>query len=279
MICTMPLASFQNDPSPWLALLGRCHPVLLHMPIGVLPATALLEFGALALRRPAPRGSIITLSWLAALSAAFAAVSGLVLAGSGEYGADSQVITQHKVLGIVFASLCLVTALVSPLAKRRPLRVLLLVALGVMVPTGHLGGTLTHGADFLWKPFPTPRQPPPEPAPNAPNSSDTPAGSTPQPKTVSFAADIAPLLERSCTKCHNEDKQKGKLLLTTTAGILKGGENGAVLVPGKPADSPMLQRCLLPLDDDDHMPPENKPQPTAEELALLEAWIAAGAPM
>ena len=67
-------------------------------------------------------------------------------------------------------------------------------------------------------------------------------------------------------------------MLTTVEGIQKGGENGAVIVPGKPDESPLLRRCELPLDDDDHMPPEGKPQPTAEELAALRAWLAAGAP-
>ena len=67
------------------------------------------------------------------------------------------------------------------------------------------------------------------------------------------------------------------VLMTTPEGLQAGGENGAVFVPGKPEESPMLQRCLLPEDHDDHMPPEGKPQPTAAELEALRAWIAAGA--
>ena len=66
--------------------------------------------------------------------------------------------------------------------------------------------------------------------------------------------------------------------LAQQPGAVAAEENGAVLVPGKPDESPLLQRCLLPLDHDDHMPPDGKPQPTAEELAALRAWIAAGAP-
>src|SRR5262249_46221541 len=44
-------------------------------------------------------------------------------------------------------------------------------------------------------------------------------------------------------------------------------------------ESEMLRRLKLPADDDDHMPPSEKPQPTAEEIAAIEKWIAAGAPL
>ena len=106
-------------------------------------------------------------------------------------------------------------------------------------------------------------------------------GNTPTPTVPSapptYAVDIAPILERTCTNCHNPDKTKGELLLTTREGLDRGGENGVVVVAGKPDDSPLLQRCLLPVDHDDHMPPDGKKQPTAAELELLRAWIVAGA--
>jgi hypothetical protein len=163
----------------------------------------------------------------------------------------------------VLTGLCLVAAILASFAARAPFRITLLLALAAMVPTGHLGGSMVHGSDFLFAPLREKPQPMP-PAPDAPASI--------------YQRDIAPLLERTCTKCHNPDKQKAELLLTTPAGIQRGGENGPVLVPGEPDQSPLLARCLLPLDHDDHMPPPEKSQPTAEELAKLRAWIAAGAP-
>lgn len=240
----------------WLAVLGRCHPLVLHLPLGVLPATALLEFGALVLRRTPPRGAIVALAWFGALASVLAAASGLVLAQE-EYTGET--LGRHKVLGLVFAGLSLLAAGLAARSGRMPFRLALAGTLVVMVPVGHLGGSLTHGEDFLFAPLR-----PPAPAP--------------EPTASEYTLHIAPLLERTCTKCHNPDKQKGELVLTTAAGILAGGENGPVLVPGSPDASPLLQRCELPLDDDDHMPPEDKPQPTAAELATLRAWIAAGAP-
>lgn len=252
------------DPSPWLAVFGRAHPVLLHAPLGILPAIALLEFGAALLRRPVPRGAVLALAWLCAVTAAAAAASGLVLAGEGGHADD--LLGQHKLSGIALAALCVVAALAACSGNRLPLRLVLLAALGVMVPAGHLGGAMTHGRDFLFAPLH--RKPAPAPTPSD--------GPPPAPASL-FERTVRPVLERTCTGCHNPDKQKGELLLTTPEGIRKGGENGAVVVPGKPDESPLLQRCLLPLDDDDHMPPEGKPQPTADELAALRAWIAAGA--
>ena len=59
---------------------------------------------------------------------------------------------------------------------------------------------------------------------------------------------------------------------------MKGGENGAVVKAGDPEESSFLQRTLLSLDHDDHMPPEGKAdQWTDEQKKLFEAWIKAGA--
>ncbi|MEO5603239.1 MAG: chitobiase/beta-hexosaminidase C-terminal domain-containing protein, partial [Cyclobacteriaceae bacterium] len=76
---------------------------------------------------------------------------------------------------------------------------------------------------------------------------------------------------------HNPDKLKGKLLLTDSASILKGGKTGELFVAGKPELSLLLKRIHLPLDDKKHMPPSGKTQLTADEIALLYLWIKADA--
>jgi uncharacterized membrane protein len=253
-----------DDPSPWLAVFGRAHPMLLHLPLGILPCTALLEFGTAALRRQPPRGAVLALAWFGALTGALAAATGLVLAGEGGYGGDT--IGQHKVLGIALAVLLLASAILAHLASRAPMRIALALALVVMLPAGHLGGALTHGANFLWQPLE--RRQPADPAS---------AGGGTEQAGSHFDRVIAPILERTCTKCHNPDKKKGELLLTSREGIELGGDNGVVVIAGKPDESPLVTRLELPLDHDDHMPPEDKPQLTAEEIAALRAWIANGA--
>jgi uncharacterized membrane protein len=265
-------------PSQWLAVFGRAHPALLHLPLGILPAIALLEFGAPLLRREVPQGAVLALSWLLAITSVLAALSGLVLAG--EDTGPNETRDLHKVLGLVFAGLCVVLAALAVRRGRRPFyltmfRTTLLAALVVMVPAGHLGATMTHGHDFLFGPLHTSKKNG-DAADPAANRAAAGAG-TDTAALTEFQRTIAPILERSCTKCHNPDKKKGDLLMTTPEGLQAGGKDGPVFVPGKPEESPMVQRCLLPLDDDDHMPPKGKPQPTAAEIDALKAWIAAGA--
>ncbi len=98
-----------------------------------------------------------------------------------------------------------------------------------------------------------------------------------QPVPTQYEARIAPIFAERCTGCHGTEKQKGKLALHTPEAIQLGGLDGPVIVPGKPQESEMLRRLALPLEHEDHMPPKDRPQPSAEEIAALSAWIAAGA--
>lgn len=88
---------------------------------------------------------------------------------------------------------------------------------------------------------------------------------------------VAPVLEAKCNSCHGAEKPKGKLSLISIDAILKGGNEGPSVVAGKVDESPLLQRVYLPLDDDEHMPPEDKEQLTEQETALLAFWITSGA--
>ena len=91
-----------------------------------------------------------------------------------------------------------------------------------------------------------------------------------------FGRDIRPLLERRCVECHGAAKQKGDLRLDARAFALKGGHDGPALVAGNPAASPLYQR-VISADAQERMPAKADPLP-AEEVALLKAWIEAGAP-
>ncbi len=90
---------------------------------------------------------------------------------------------------------------------------------------------------------------------------------------------IMPILETKCNKCHNEEKSKGDLRMDTHEALLVGGEGepGKTVIPGKPDESLAIARIKLPIDDDEHMPPEGKEQMTDEETALLHWWIQQGA--
>jgi mono/diheme cytochrome c family protein len=96
-------------------------------------------------------------------------------------------------------------------------------------------------------------------------------------ETQSAEAPLAKeLLAEKCFRCHGE-KEKGGLRLDTTEHFLMAGDSGlASVVPGKPAESLLVERIKLPAADDERMPPQGDPL-TEHEVALLEKWIASGA--
>ncbi len=84
---------------------------------------------------------------------------------------------------------------------------------------------------------------------------------------------IRPLLENKCFSCHNPDKKKGGLDLTSYGALVAGGGGGAVVDPGNPGGS-RLWTCSMQKEEP-FMPPEGSPLP-AKDLALLSKWIADG---
>ncbi len=93
---------------------------------------------------------------------------------------------------------------------------------------------------------------------------------------INFNRQIKPILQSACLSCHSGEKPKGKLLMDTRANALKGGENGADLVPGKSAESKLYTSTILPPGHDDLMPPKGAPL-TKSQTELLRQWIDQGA--
>jgi hypothetical protein len=95
---------------------------------------------------------------------------------------------------------------------------------------------------------------------------------------VDFERDIQPLFAEKCYSCHGAEKQKGGLRLDRRKEALQGGDSGKAILPGKAGDS-ILIRNVSGVDPDSMMPPKGKGDPVTEkQLALLRAWIDAGAP-
>ncbi|HZJ14428.1 MAG TPA: DUF1549 domain-containing protein, partial [Chthoniobacteraceae bacterium] len=91
-----------------------------------------------------------------------------------------------------------------------------------------------------------------------------------------FLTRVWPLLDRACVKCHGAEKQKGELRLDSREAALKGGDTGPAVVPGHPEESLMLKLVRHPEKDIDRMPPKEKL--AIPDIAVLEKWVAAGAP-
>lgn len=257
-------------PSDILLFAGRFHPLLVHLPIGMIVALAVLEVAAWLPRFRHANASAGFLIALAAPLAVVTALSGWLLSLAGGYDAD--LLAWHKWLGFAVAIGSVTAAVLFWKRKLNSYRCVLFLTVAVLMVVGHLGGSLTHGSDYLGKYAPGPLK-------KFLGASVTGAASFEDIHTAPvFAAVIAPILEARCVECHGAAKAKAGLRLDSFAALMAGSENGAVVTPGDPAKSPLVQMVRLPVDADDHMPPVGKPQLTAGQIAVLEWWVGAGAP-
>ncbi len=92
---------------------------------------------------------------------------------------------------------------------------------------------------------------------------------------VSYYKDVRPALQAKCMGCHQPAKAKGDYVMTTFAQLVSGGENGTAIVPGRPAESLLLQQ-ITPVDGKVEMPPKGEPL-SSDEVALVSRWISEGA--
>ena len=111
-------------------------------------------------------------------------------------------------------------------------------------------------------------------AQNEQNSKEVSQDFTPQ-QIEAFETNIRPLLVKHCYECHSQDSKpaKGGLLLDSRAGLLKGGDSGVAIIPGKPNDSLLISSVKYQSYE---MPPDGKL--TVKEIELLSQWITNGAP-
>lgn len=260
-------------------LLGRLHPLVVHLPIGFIILGLLLQ---LYDRKSNQFRSAIALIYLwAGLSGVLACITGyLQYLGEG-YSFES--VKLHLWSGIATALFSFLMwarlkrfSLVEFIYKIPTLKMSILFFLLISF-TGHQGGNITHGAEYLIEPLP--------------NSIKSALGyeifeekeiilTDENWENVNLYTDVVqPILNNNCVSCHNPKKTKGELLLTSTDDILKGGEHGDVIIEGQPTKSELFTRMKLPKEDDKHMPPEGKSQPTKEAIALIGVWIQEDLPV
>ncbi len=267
--------------------IGRLHPLIVHLPIGIL----LFAFALVLYQRfrRADIDDIIAFALLlGSISAVAACVVGWILEQSGEYDAD--LVFKHQWTGIATAGLGF-----SAYFVKRIRDILTTITAGILVVAGHYGGNLTHGEDYL---FPKKKTPSVKTAQTADttqnirnqqikalsgtskNTIKATSNALVQPtiqKSFFYRDLVIPILENKCYGCHSATKKKGGLRLDTEEFIKEGGKNGSVLTAGNPENSPLFSSLLLPEDDDKHMPPKGKPQLTPQDIATIHFWIKKGA--
>lgn len=92
-----------------------------------------------------------------------------------------------------------------------------------------------------------------------------------------YTVRVAPIFNERCVGCHGTKRQKSELRMDSYANVLRGGKNGAVVVPSRPDESELIVRLVLPPSDPKVMPPEGKAPLTSDEIDVIKMWVAAGA--
>jgi len=259
-----------------IAFLGRFHPLVVHLPIGILLLAGLMQVISLRSKNYAKAldpAISFAIFWggLASLGAIFI---GWLLSLQGGY--DSETLFWHKWLGIIMTVLSLFAWIIKTnkfnLHKSIYYIVFSLVIILVGI-TGHLGGNLTHGDTYLMQ--------------YAPNfikkitgvelSSNKYLISEVHPDSIQvFPYFIQPILDNKCTGCHNAKRQEGGLLLTNYKEIIKGGDNGKIIDTKDPYKSELLNRVSLPKHHKKFMPPRGKTM-TFGEIQIMNWWMRNGA--
>jgi uncharacterized membrane protein len=274
---------------------GRFHPVLVHLPIGLLLLVPIFElFGLLHIWAHLQKSAGLILL-LGTIGAIFATAVGWLLAWSGGY--EGETVMNHLWGGIALSTCCLLLVALRPAyitrggsALARLLYIPLLVStVGLMFWTSHQGSNITHGDDYLTKYMPDELRfflgisAPPVPAakPAAASAAATNAGTHAGAAAIAtaslFEAQIKPVLDKHCVACHKPSKHKADLRMDTYDLLLKGGESGPPVVAGSLEKSDLYRRITLPTDDEEFMPTDGKPALNQAEIKLIADWITAGA--
>jgi uncharacterized membrane protein len=262
---------------------GHFHPVVLHLPIGVFTLILFQELGAIFFRpgRNAAGNSLFPL-FFGAASSILAVIAGFLLyqGHSADYSGND-LAERHLWGGLVFAVGAVLTFLLKAWtlalgANPAWYRSLLFASVAVMGFTSHDGASMTHGSDYLTRYAPDPLRRILGMGPRKEGGATVKEAAAPVDPVV-YADIVAPIFERRCVECHKEGKSKGRLRMDTFELLLAGGKEGPSIEPGSAAESNIIIRIELPEDDEEHMPPEGKPDLDPDELLLVKWWLDSGA--
>lgn len=238
--------------------LGKLHPVVLHLPIGALIMTFVLlliaKFQKIDLDSAIRIG--VDFSFIGAL---IAALLGYFLSLDDDY--DFNNLSFHFWSGIVTLILSFALSVLHRAKGKENIfftcYVLTLISLTI---TGHKGGVITHGEDYL--------------SPEGFYEISPPV--IPKDSILLYEAAVNLILDDKCVSCHNASKSKSGLRFDRYDLMMKGGERGSLFDPENHKEGSLVKFISLPLEDELHMPPKNKTQLNERELWLLNYWVSSG---
>jgi uncharacterized membrane protein len=271
--------------TPWTSFLGDLHPVVLHLPIGIfvmvlaMEIAGLLSFGKFRSETAFPM-------FIGVVSAGVAVIFGCLLFRQGDRSLDEAI--WHLWGSIAFTVVGTLAFLAKIWANHAGTNspiygILLVITMGLLGWSAHGGGEMTHGDPFAQLPG---LLNPSEDGPKKPEPPKVPA-KAPEDRLV-YEEIIVPILHGKCYECHadadknpsGKKKIKGKFVMTDMESLKKGGSSDEPgITPGDLENSYIHYAIHLPVDEDEHMPPEDKDQLEAHEIAIIDWWITSGAPV
>lgn len=256
----------------WDAFIGRFHPVLVHLPIGIFLLAYFLEIlFQLGFRKLIGSKHTITLIYgIGFFAGIFAAVTGLLLSYSDDYAIDA--LNDHKLLGIgtlVVMLFVIIYRIKGPETKGKSKLIVSTIAIVLTGLTGHFGGNLTHGPTYLIEYATNPSER--YEAVNLKRLNAIP------PDSILIYADLLyPVIEKNCIACHNSKNYKGGLVLETYNDLFKEADYAIPLVAGNPYSSEIFNRVNLPAHHEKSMPPKGSGF-SYTDIEILKYWIKNGA--
>ncbi len=242
--------------------IGRLHPLIVHLPIGIIVLAFLMELASRSNKWKNIKNAIPFVLQMAVIFSILAWATGWILPKEGQF--EENLIGQHFWFAVAMTVATLITYLLSQ-TKIKKLRNYYFpsfcLTMILLTLTGHFGGSLTHGENYLSKPI----------------EEKSKIQITDVDSLVAYKQIIKPILKQKCFSCHNEGKKKGGLVMSSIDGLKLGGDEGPIIVPGNVNSSSMVQRLHLPIENDGHMPPSGKRQLSNNEIKLVEWWIDQGA--
>ncbi|MCK0158267.1 hypothetical protein MWU65_13815 [Cellulophaga sp. F20128] len=251
----------------FVLFLGRFHPLIVHLPIGFLFFAFILELYGSWNKNSMLSIPISVALFCGTISAFLACALGYMLSLGGDY--DQNMLDTHFWFGIATTIVAFFAWAISSgrlnISKFKYLKTniaTLTLVVFLLSITGHYGGNLTHGSDYLLKYSPFGRKEKVE-LPTVTHLNEA----------VVYEYLVNPILEAKCISCHNSSKMKGGLSLQDSLGMVKGGKNGEAFIAGDVDNSEMLRRVMLNSNHKDYMPPEGKTPLTDEEKSILIFWV------